>query len=451
MRDKNSEKPLISITEELWAVLDKIKDNSLTWSIADLDRNPLAHNPMRVQEIDLGDKEYRINLKIADKYVAVKLSSFIRNFFGEYQFDQEEIDEFIKQYNTLLKGGTTKQELGKSIDIGSFKYNPQDVRTTFLSLVTETYPHGHEEEVVPFITPGLNKDSFGNYYTILGDSDVCFTCHLDTASRSKNEIGLLSHIKDGDEFIVTNGKSILGADDKSGVTILMHMIANNIPGVYWFFIGEERGGLGSRYVAENYEKYPFMNKIKKCISFDRRNYYSVITQQMGVQCCSNEFAQQICDEMSKNGLQMKLDPTGIFTDSASFIDLIPECTNVSVGYFNEHTNQEAQNMTFLEKLCKASLNCDWSNLKVYRKLAEDTESFKKYKSLASFLKKQVFYNFDVMRSEDEKFIFEMEISDGNYLHLKSDLQKLQSALMSSKFKIKTDLIFNGGKIKIELT
>ena len=26
------------------------------------------------------------------------------------------------------------------------------------------------------------------------------------------------------------------------------------------------------------------------------------------------------------------DPTGIFTDTANFVDIIPECTNISCGY-----------------------------------------------------------------------------------------------------------------------
>ena len=175
MKDKNQEKPLISITDELWAVLDKIKESPITWSIADLEKNPLAHNPMRVQEIDLGDKEYRINLKIANKYQPVKLSSFVRNFFGEGQFHQEEIDDFIESYNKILKSGSTKQDFGQNISVKKFTFNPKDIRGTFLSLVTETYPHGHEEEVVPLITPGLSKDTYGNYYTIIGESDVVFT------------------------------------------------------------------------------------------------------------------------------------------------------------------------------------------------------------------------------------------------------------------------------------
>jgi hypothetical protein len=450
MKDKYQERPMIAITDKLWTLLDKIEDSPITWSIMDLDRNPIAHNPMRIQELDLGEKEFRINVKIANKYVPVKLSAFIKNYFGDGNFYQDEIDDFIERYNKFLKGSASLSPNSKKIDKKPFSFNPLDVRETFLSLVTETYPHGHEEEVVPLITPGLKKDSYGNYYTIIGESDCVFTCHLDTASRTKSGVNTLSFVKDGDEFIVTDGTSILGADDKAGVAVIMYMIAKNIPGVYWFFIGEERGGLGSRYVAQNIDQYPFMQGKTKCISFDRRNYYSVITKQMGVQCCSNDFGQQICDEMSKGGLKLKLDPTGVFTDSASFIDLIPECTNISVGYFDEHTHKEMLNVSYLERLCEASVMCDWNGMKATRKLMEESESYRKYKKLANFLKKQVFYNFDAMRGEDDRFIYEMEVTDTNPLHLRQDLQKLQTSLIQNGIDAKTQLIFDSGKIRIEL-
>ncbi len=104
MKDKNQERPMIAITDKLWSVLDKIEDSPITWSIADLDRNPIAFNPMRIQELDLGEKEFRINVKIANKYVPVKLSAFIRNYFGEGNFFKEEVDDFIDRYNKFLKG-----------------------------------------------------------------------------------------------------------------------------------------------------------------------------------------------------------------------------------------------------------------------------------------------------------------------------------------------------------
>ena len=447
MKERRAETPLINITDEFWEVLEQLKEHSVSYAIAELEMNPLAINTMRVQEIDVADKEFRFNVKIANKYAPMKISAFMRNFFGN-QYDQEEIDEFILDYNKIIKGTSTKQSVGKKIVVDEFVFNPQDVRKTFLSLVTETYPHGHEEEVVDYITPGLKKDNYGNYYTIIGESDTVFTCHLDTASRTKSEVNLISYVKNDEEFIVTDGNSILGADDKAGVTVMMYMIANNVPGVYWFFIGEERGGLGSRHVSNNIQNYPFMSGKKKCVSFDRRNYHSVITQQMGLQCCSNEFAQQICDQMGKSGLKLSIDPTGVFTDSANFIDQINECTNISVGYFNEHTHQEMQNMTYLESLCKAAVSCNWSELKVYRKLEEESEAFQKYRNVSRLLKKTVFYNYDVTRSENDKFVFELEVTDVNSEHLKSDLVKLQNILHQNK--IETKLKFAGSKIKIEL-
>ena len=450
MKYKDKERILIKISDELWAVLEKIKNNSISWSIADLDRNPMAINTMRVEEIDVAEKEYRINCKIAGKWMPIKLSAFIRNFFGEKTFDQEEVDEFITDYNKLIKGTETKKQVGRPISLPRFRFNPLDVRSTFLSLVTETYPHGHEEEVVELITPGLQKDDYGNYYTVIGESDTVFTCHLDTASRTKSIVNLVSYTKDSEEFIVTDGTSILGADDKSGVTILMYMIAKGVPGVYWFFIGEERGGLGSRHVANNIDNYPFMKGKMKCVSFDRRNYFSVITKQMGVDCCSNEFAQQICQQMTANGLKMNLDPTGVFTDSANFIDLIPECTNISVGYFNEHTHQEMQNMTFLEKLCKASVACNWAGMTVHRKMSSDLESFGKYKKLASDLKKSVFYNYDTLTPEDDGFSFELEVSDVDFEHLDTDLYKFQNLLKKNGVDPNKKLSLSQNRIKIQI-
>ena len=105
-------------------------------------------------------------------------------------------------------------------------------------------------------------------------------------------------------------------------------------------------------------------------------------------------------------------------------------------------------MTYLENLCKACLLCDWNGLKVNRKLYEESEVFKKYKTLSNQLKRENFYNFDITRSEDEKLVFEIEVSDGSPSHLRHDLQRLKKILTSHR--LKTNLIFNSGKIKIEL-
>jgi hypothetical protein len=253
-----------------------------------------------------------------------------------------------------------------------------DVRKTFLSLTEKTYPHGHEEEVLGLL-PELMNDQFGNYYRIIGDRPTTmFTSHLDTADHRQNKTERYSTIDNGVENITTGGESILGADDKAGVTVMLYMIEKNVPGLYYFFIGEERGGIGSKKLANDFEQVEYVKDIVRCVSFDRRGTGSIITKQLGRQCCSDEFANALCDQYNSLGMNMSPDPTGIFTDSAMLMGNIPECTNVSVGYMNEHTGKEVQNITHLEKLCKVSCEVDWDSLPTKRDLQEAVHGDKDY-------------------------------------------------------------------------
>ena len=447
---KQQEGPvLIKFTDDFWQMLDKIStDDNIVWDIYSLDSNQDIENKMGITQVDISDEIGYFDIKVGSKPSKINVGVFIKQFFKE-KFTQEQINKFRKDYNKVVGKISGKEINPKNlIKPREFKYEPSNVRDTFISLVTETYPMGHEEEVVPFITPGLNKDKYGNYYKVIGNSDTAFTCHLDTASRTKSKVGLVAYEKDNQDFIMTDGTSILGADDKAGVAVIMYMIEKNIPGVYWFFYGEERGGIGSSKVANDYESYDFMKGIKKMVSFDRRNYYSVITSQMGVSCCSNEFAESLCKELNKSGLKLNLDPTGVFTDSANFTELIPECTNVSVGYFNEHTHDELQNITYLEKLAKACVSANWDKLVVKRKVGFDNEILKKYNGMIKQLKRVIFYNNDSVKGENGKLVIDLEISDPDVNHFYSDLTRLQQ--LFSTFKIDPDIKFYDDHIKIEL-
>lgn len=444
-KKKFEQRKLIRFTQAFWDVLDNLRESDLVWAISEIESNPTIQNTLNIEEVDVSDTEFKFNVKIAGKYQPMKISRFIKNLLGS-EYSDEDILEFSKEYNKkILSPGQLPSEY---INVGEFNFDPKNVRETFLSLVQETYPHGHEEEVVMFLPKGLSKDSYGNYYKVIGKSDTVFTCHLDTASRTKSGVVLVSYEKDGEEIIITDQNSILGADDKAGVTILMYMMAHNIPGVYWFFIGEERGGIGSGKVAGDFESYDFMKGKKKVVSFDRRNYYSVITKQMGVECCSNEFAKSLCDELNKSGLSLGLDPTGVFTDSANFIDLVPECTNVSVGYFNEHTHDEMQNITYLEKLAKACISVDWDNLVIKRKIGFDDEVMKKHARLIREVKKSYFYNNSVIKGSDNKVIIELQVVDGSPDYLHRDLIKLETILKNHR--LTPDIKFQGSSIKIEI-
>jgi len=233
-----------------------------------------------------------------------------------------------------------------------------DIRKKFLKLTKRTYPYGTETQLVSFLPQGYFMDKHGNYYYKIGESKTAFTCHLDTACKTQVTV---NH-KIDKNIISTDGKSILGADDKAGMTVLLYMIEKNIPGLYCFFIGEVVGCIGSGKACYDYE---FTN-YDRMVSFDRRGTESIITFQSSKRCCSDEFANELANRLNKHGLTMRSDNTGVYTDSAEFIDVIPECTNISVGYYREHTNFEHQDIDHLIKLCIAVAKIDWETLPVQR-------------------------------------------------------------------------------------
>jgi len=235
------------------------------------------------------------------------------------------------------------------------------IRSKFLSLTKETYPHGSEGPLVKFLPKGYKKDLAGNYFVEIGDKySTMFTCHLDTASQEKSKV---KHVFEKD-YIKTDGKTILGADDKAGMVVLLNMIEHKVPGLYYFFLGEERGCVGSSAIVKYFD-YP---NIKKCVSFDRRGTTSIITEQFAGVCCSDEFANDLASKLNSAGFNLKLspDPTGLVTDSMVFMDKIPECTNISVGYYDEHKKTERQDINYLARLCKSVVKIDWESLVVKR-------------------------------------------------------------------------------------
>ena len=138
---------------------------------------------------------------------------------------------------------------------------------------------------------------------------------MDTACKSYENV---THIIEGN-LIKTDGKTILGADDKAGMTILLWMIKHNVPGLYCFFIGEEVGCIGSKAASKD----PQFLKYDRMISFDRRGTTSVITHQSSKRCCSDKFAIELANQLNQSGLELAPDDTGVYTDSAEFDHRLP--------------------------------------------------------------------------------------------------------------------------------
>ena len=84
---------------------------------------------------------------------------------------------------------------------------------------------------------------------------------------------------------------------------------------------------------------------------------------MGERGCSDVFADAFIGSF---GLPFVKDPTGSYTDSYSFFDSVPECVNLSVGYYDQHTKKETQDIVFLEQMATACIDLDWEALPAVR-------------------------------------------------------------------------------------
>ncbi len=232
---------------------------------------------------------------------------------------------------------------------------------TFIDLTQYTIPFGHESELEPLLPSGYKKDSVGNYYYEIGDSETLFTSHLDTATDKREKI---NHIIDS-TIIKTDGTTILGGDNKAGCCILFYLIEKKVPGTYFFFLGEESAvhqnlPHGSLMAIEKNPDY--FKKFKRVISFDRKEMGQMITRQLGYNCCSSEFAKSLISQFSKYGIEYKEDRTGYYTDSAFFGNLVSEITNLSAGVWNEHTTNEYVNIKYVEAVAIAAAKVKWESL-----------------------------------------------------------------------------------------
>lgn len=206
------------------------------------------------------------------------------------------------------------------------------------------------------------------------DSRTLFSSHLDTVHRDDAMQEVLFDAVSQTAF-KTDGTP-LGADDGAGVWLMMQMIRAEVPGTYVFHRGEERGGIGSSHIAANFED--FLGLHDRAVAFDRKATSSVITHQSHGRCCSDTFAEALCGEFNDRMPDdiFAPDPTGVYTDTAEYVDAIGECTNVSCGYYSEHTSQESLDVAFLERLADACINIDWENLPTVRKPGEEDEESK---------------------------------------------------------------------------
>jgi len=210
------------------------------------------------------------------------------------------------------------------------------------------------------------EDDAGNIHVDRrgGASKTLFIAHVDSVHR---EAGRQETVIDKNYVLKladSTKSNCLGADDAAGVLVLLTLIKSGVSGYYIFSRGEECGGIGAKFLVDHFSD--LLSTFNRAIAFDRRGTSSVITHQGWGRCCSDAFADALSDALSDEFLMYAPDDTGVYTDTAEFVDIIPECTNISVGYMNEHSTSETLDLNHLYHLINRVAQIDWEALPTER-------------------------------------------------------------------------------------
>lgn len=238
-------------------------------------------------------------------------------------------------------------------------------------------------QLTHWLTTHLPK---GVHYSIDGAGNL----HVDTRKQASNRTLFVAHVdtvhrvigpnkirKTADTWFASGAP--LGADDGAGVAMLMHLLHGGVCAYYIFTQGEECGGLGATWLAEN--KQTLLSEFDRAIAFDRKGIDSVITYQGSGRCCSDEFANALADAFNVDErLMYSPDDTGVYTDTAEFIRVIPECTNISIGYYSEHSENERLDIVHLHTLAERCLCVDWDALPTKRDPSVQEDAWSKWES-----------------------------------------------------------------------
>jgi len=199
-------------------------------------------------------------------------------------------------------------------------------------------------EKIDYIKNEINMDLFDLveeeefYYIfipkILNNDLSPFLCsHIDIVSNSAPKKLLI------DNNIVTSKNGILGADDTSGVWIMLNLMKENPNDfIFGFFDKEEVGTIGSRRFIKSSNFDILLEKISFWLGLDRRGYNDMVTYR--------QENQKIIDVFEELGYKYKFGSFSDVTILAKMSDI--SCINLSVGYNMEHTSFESLNLNYMK-------------------------------------------------------------------------------------------------------
>lgn len=213
-------------------------------------------------------------------------------------------------------------------------------------------------------------------------TQVLFSCHMDTVDggiwgnpktvrgKPTHQVKKLTYDANFGEIALDRAGEVgavgtcLGADDGVGVWLMLKMLQARVPGGYIFHTGEECGGVGSRAMVDKHRD--ILAHYGVALAFDRPHNDEVIIHQRGVECASVECGAWLATTLNKAGFNFATSTRGVFTDTANYRKLVPECLNLGVGYDRQHGINETLDYAHAHALMQALITLDWTDMPVKR-------------------------------------------------------------------------------------
>lgn len=177
------------------------------------------------------------------------------------------------------------------------------------------------------------------YLFCKGDYPILLVAHMDTVydhefyscygndfakNQTKKKI-----FYDKEERVLWSPEG-LGADDKAGIFLILKILMVGLRPYVLFTTDEEIGGKGAKQFSEDFKDIPLDNFIKFIVELDRKGKNEAVYYN-----CTNKFFEKYINSF---GFVTR---TGSFSDiSIIFPALNIAGVNVSVGYYNEHRQNE---------------------------------------------------------------------------------------------------------------
>jgi len=288
---------------------------------------------------DLSAEQLTIIRTCAPKRINVRLS----RHSGRFQrillhYDPDHMDDLLVMAERLYDVWRHPGQL--------LAYRFEAFKRRLISLLDINGPSGREQQVCRHLqrrlrpkTDELYTDHYGNLLAAIHCGDgptVLLSAHMDTVCSFPPDRAIVCN-----ENTLRASSGILGADDRAGIAVILELIDvirhSRFHGTLKiaFTVREEIGCLGSRHLDRD-----FLRDVDAAIVVDRRGTRDIVTSNGGTPFCPDEYGQLFKQAGALAGMPDWKTTTGGLSDAKVFASFGIPSVNLSVGYQNEHTEDE---------------------------------------------------------------------------------------------------------------